>query len=65
MLVENVTVRVQSAEDGMSYASSNHIPHIRAIYQRLQKKGWDMRYHDKKMFFFEVNPKQKKWVEVS
>jgi hypothetical protein len=65
MLVENVTVKVKSAEDGMSYASNEHIPHIRAIYQRLQKKGWDIRFHDKKMFFFEVNPKQKKWVEVS
>ena len=65
MLVKNVTVRVQSAEDGMSYASSNNIPHVRAIYRRLQKIGWDIRLHDKKMFFFEVNPKQKKWVEVS
>ena len=65
MLVENVTVKVKSPEDGCAYASSNHIPHVRAIYQRLQKKGWDMRYHDKKMFFFEVNPKQKKWVDVS
>ena len=65
MLVENVTVKVKSPEDGCAYASSNHIPHVRAIYQRLQKKRWDMSYHDKKMIFFEVNPKQKKWVEVS
>ena len=65
MLVKNVTVKVKSPVDGAAYASSNHIPHVRAIYRRLQEKGWDMRYHDKKMFFFEVNPKQKKWVEVS
>ena len=65
VISENVTIKVQTPEDGCAYASSNNIPHIRAIYQRLQKKGWDMRYHDKKMFFFEVNPKQKKWVEVS
>ena len=70
MLVENVTVKVKSPEDGCAYASNEHIPHVRAIYKRLQTHGWDMRYvdnshHKQKMFFFEVKPKQKKWVEVS
>ena len=70
MLVNEVTVKVQTPEDGCAYASSNNIPHVRAIYKELQNYGWDIRYvnnddHDNKMFLFLLKPKQQKWVEVS
>jgi len=70
MLVNEVTVKVQTPKDGCAYASSNNIPHVRAIYKELQTYGWDIRYvdndnHNNKMFLFLVKPNQKKWVEVS
>ena len=70
MLVKSVTVKVKSPKDGCAYASNEHIPNVRAIYKELQTYGWDFRYvdndyHNNKLFFFEVKPKQEKWVEVS
>ena len=70
MLVKDVTVKVKSPEDGCAYASANNIPHVRAIYRRLQEDGWDIRFvnndkHNSKMFLFLVQPNQTKWVEVS
>jgi hypothetical protein len=67
MLVENVYVRVNSADSGMAFASAKHLSNVLGVHRNLQQDGCSARYNKDKnvMFLFELNPKQKKWAEVS
>ena len=67
MLVENVYVRVNSADSGMAFASAKHLSNVRGVRSNLQKDGCSARFDKNKnlMFLFELNPKQEKWAEVS
>ena len=67
MLVENVYVRVNSADSGMAFASAKHLPNVLGVRRNLQQDGCSARYSKDKnmMFLFELNTEQEKWVEVS
>jgi len=67
MLIENVFVRVSSAENGMTFASSKHLPDVQGVRSNLQQDGCSARYDKDKnlMYCFELNPKQEKWAEIS
>ena len=67
MLVENVYVRVNSADSGMLFASSKHLPDVREVRANLQQDGCSARYDKDKnlMYCFELCPKQIKWAEIS
>ncbi len=67
MLVETVYVRVNSAKNGMLFASSKHLPDVKEVRANLQQDGCSARYDKDKnlMYCFELNPKQSIWAEIS
>ena len=67
MLIENVFVHVNSAENGMAFASDKHLSDVQGVRSNLQKDGCSARYDKNKnlMYCFELNPKQEKWAEIS